>query len=200
MTAAKKGSQGAKRRERPKLTNGGKSSGTPQTRNTRSITDEAKRNRGPLPKREKEATLAGIITSLISRRDPAEAKARLIAEGKSKQTAASLVKEAQKRIALAADHDLKEELGRARIQLDELFDSALLNGDLKTALATRKELSKILHLYEGSAASALDTDLQTATEALVREHLEGLEVTEKGLPLEELARNIALYVIQNVDE
>ena len=75
-----------------------------------------------------------------------------------------------------------------------------MNGDLKTALATRKELSKILHLYEGSAASALDTDLQTATEALVREHLEGLEVTEKGLPLEELARNIALYVIQNVDE
>lgn len=200
MTAAKKDSQGAKRPGRPKSMNGGKSSGTPRTRNTRSITAEAKRNRGPLPKREKEAALAGIITSLISRRDPAEAKARLIAEGKSKHTAASLVKEAQKRIALAADHDLKEELGRARIQLDELFDSALCSGDLKTALATRKELSKILHLYEGSAASALDTDLQTATEALVREHLEGLEITEKGLPLEELARGVALYFIENVDE
>ena len=125
---------------------------------------------------------------------------RLIAEGMTEARATALVKEAQKRIALAADHDLREELGRARIQLEELYTASLAAGDVKTALATRKELSKILHLYEGSAASALDTDLQTATEALVREHLEGLAITEKGLPLEELARGVALYFIENVDE
>lgn len=92
---------------------------------------------------------------------------------------------------------MREEIGRARIQLEELYAASLATGDLKTALASRKELSKILHLYETTNTSALDEEMQTMTESLVREHLEGLGVTDVGLPLEELARGVALYVIEH---
>lgn len=122
-----------------------------------------------------------------------------MSQGVSKYRAGKLIAKAKEHIALAAVSDTREEIGRARIQLENLYNVALQDEDVKTALAARKELSKILHLYELTNTSALDEEMQTMTETLVRQHLEGLDITDKGLPLEELARSVALWVIGHAD-
>lgn len=142
-----------------------------------------------------------VVAGLVECRDPAEVRKKIIsAPDMTPEKADAMMARAREKITLAAVSDMKEEVGRANIQLNDLYKLSLEIGDAKTALATRKEMSKLLRLYDAGNLTVLDETLQSQTEALTREHLENLAITETGLPLDELARVVSLFFVQNFNE
>ncbi len=115
--------------------------------------------------------------------------------GATQSGAKALIKDARALLALAADVDVREELGKRKEQLEDLLERAREMGDLRVELSTIQELSKLCDLYGTTSVSSAAADVESATVALARAHLEGLEITPKGLPIEELARQIASIVM-----
>lgn len=145
--------------------------------------------------------LGPVIAGLVELRDEATIKKKIAAmSGLPANQLEELIRLAKEKIVLAASCDKKEECGLAKLQLNRLFETCLDSGDTKTALATRKELSKFLGLYDAPNAAVVDETFRTETEILVREHLENLRVTPAELPLEELARQVALFFCDHFKE
>lgn len=115
----------------------------------------------------------------------------------SESVARALIKDARAALAIAADVDVREELGRRKEQLEDLRERARDAGDLRVELSTIQELSKLCDLYGTTSASSAAADVESATVALARAHLEGLGIVPKGLPIEELARQIAAVVMND---
>lgn len=111
--------------------------------------------------------------------------------GLSKVNAAKVVKLAKEHLALAADVDLRLELGKRREQLDDLLQRARNVGDLAVELRTLQEMSKLSNVYAAPTVFDTDDGAESPADALARRHLEGLGVAAKGLPIEELARQVA---------
>lgn len=114
--------------------------------------------------------------------------------------AEKLITSAWEKIRRAGICDVQTELGLAKKQNEAIYRSAFEEGNLYAAQAARNELSKLLKLYEAASLLAVDEAFQSETERLTRAHLENLELTQTGLPLEELARRIALFVVNNITE
>lgn len=111
--------------------------------------------------------------------------------GVSSQSAEALIKDARAELALAADIDVREELGRRKEQLEDVRERARDAGDLRVELAAIQELSKLSGVYQSSTVIDAASDAESAVASLARRHLEALGVAPKGLPLEELARLVA---------
>lgn len=110
----------------------------------------------------------------------------------------ALVDTARQKINHAASFDAREEYGKTRLALEQIYKKAMEYGDLKTALATRKEQTKIYGLYDAASLRAVEESYRSATEEMVRGHLEPLGIaTKAGLPIEELARQVALYFVSH---
>lgn len=109
-----------------------------------------------------------------------------------------VIKLAKRKINLASEINKKEEIGKRIIQLDELYKKSLESEDAKTALLTIKEKSKLLDLYSIFSQESFTEASENIELGLTRNHLEGIGITDKGLPIEELARQIALYVINDI--
>lgn len=62
--------------------------------------------------------------------------------------AEAMIAEAKTVITIAADYNRDEEVGTARIRLNDLYTRSLSVQDTKTALACLKELALLLHLYK----------------------------------------------------
>ena len=62
---------------------------------------------------------------------------------------------------------------------------------MRAELDAIKELNKLCDLYKQTSFADVASAAESATLALVREHLEGLDVAPKELPIEELARFVA---------
>jgi hypothetical protein len=97
---------------------------------------------------------------------------------------------ARVKLTLAADFHRDEELGRAVTRLHTLYERSLTIQDTKTALATVKELNKLLDLYRAAPAGSIDTSADQAAAELaeVRAHLEPLDLGGPDVPTSELAR------------
>lgn len=109
----------------------------------------------------------------------------------SRRAATKLISQAKRAISEAAETDVRREIGQQKKRLDIIYETATKEGDARTALDAVRERSKLLRLYEKADLEAINDTMESEREALVRKHLESFEV-EHGLPLEELARLIAL--------
>ncbi len=106
------------------------------------------------------------------------------------------VAEAQQAIILAAAVDRRRELGLAMGQLNDLYSKANQAKEVKTALAIRRELNKLLSLYdtdrlaaEAAAAADADGSTQDAQElGAIGAHLIPLDLAPADYPLREHAR------------
>lgn len=111
--------------------------------------------------------------------------------GVSAQAAEALIRDAKAELALAADVDVREELGRRKEQLEDVRERAREAGDLRVELAAIQELAKLCGVYQSTTVIDTASDAESAVASLARRHLEALGVAPKGLPLEELARLVA---------
>lgn len=116
----------------------------------------------------------------------------------AKKEQAEIISIATDRINSAASVNIVTELARAKKQTEEIYKTAIDAGDTRTALSARQELSKLFNLYDGRNMAALSETIVSTQERAVRSHLEPLELTEEGLPVEELARRVALFVVNNL--
>ncbi len=119
--------------------------------------------------------------------------------GLSKLNSVKVVKLAKEHLALAADVDLRLELGKRREQLDDLLQRARAVGDLNVELRTLQEMSKLSNVYSAPTVFETSDSAESPADALARSHLEGLNLTAKGLPIEELSRQIASNVLSRLD-
>lgn len=111
--------------------------------------------------------------------------------GANDAQAKKLIQEARARLALAADVDVREELGRRKEQLEDVRERAREAGDLRVELAAIQELAKLCDLYKTSNVLDAASEAEGAAVVLARKHLEGIGVAPDGLPIEELARLVA---------
>lgn len=113
----------------------------------------------------------------------------------TKASAKKLIAVAHERLAARAESiNRAAEIGRAKTQCEDIFRLAIEKGDLRNALGARAELTKML------ALDVSDQQVSTVDEdeiARARMALESLGVTEVNLPLDELARQVVLYILAN---
>lgn len=102
--------------------------------------------------------------------------------------------EAAKRITLAADYHRDKEIGTAYVRLNDLYRRSLQIQDAKTALATQKELNKLLDLYRATTLNITTANATQSEEA--RAHLLNLGL---GAPDDDLAELCRLAVSRIIE-
>lgn len=144
--------------------------------------------------------LGPVIVWIVEQGTGENAAEKIAAHFKISTTEASaLVAVAWERIKRAGICDVQTELGLAKKQNEKIFRAALDAGNFYAAQSARNELSKLLRLYDAVNLAAIDEAFVSETERLTREHLENLKITDQGLPLEELARRVALFLVNNIN-
>lgn len=108
----------------------------------------------------------------------------------------ALIADAKNELALAAEIDLRVEIGTAKKRLEDLRDRAKEVGDLRVELDAIKETNKLCDLYKQTSLADATSAAESATLALVRERLEGIVDAPEGLPVEELARLVEARVVE----
>jgi len=116
--------------------------------------------------------------------------------------AQATVREAKRLITVAADYNREAEIGTAITRLNDVYSRALKVQDLKTALATQRELDKLMGLHadtrqaEPDGANVDTGESESAkTLAAARRYLEPLGLTDLDTPVDELARLAAARII-----
>lgn len=141
---------------------------------------------------EKEQRIQQLIGGIVSSQPiTVESVAALFRT--TKATAEKLIAEANDRLAARAESiNRAAEIGRAKAQCEDIFRLAVEKGDLRNALAARAELTKMLALdVSDQQGSSVDED----EIARARMALESLGITDVDLPLDELARQVVLYIL-----
>ena len=149
-----------------------------------------------------EAGVAVAAMLLVSLRDEEAVAAELARRGYRGKKAAALLAAAKDRIIQAADVDRRVEFVRGVKEyddqyrtLEELSRTAQREGDRIAAAAKMTEITTrridLLGVKNQMDAEVVSENVESEQQGYVRGHLEALGVTEKGLPLEELARQIA---------
>lgn len=104
---------------------------------------------------------------------------------------------ARRRLTIAADYHREHEIGKAYTRLNDCYGRSLALEDTKTALASQKELNRLLALYpQPQAATPAGNDRDAAELAAVREHLEPLGLAGPDTPLDELARMLVGRLVE----
>ncbi|MDR1382786.1 MAG: hypothetical protein LBJ67_02900, partial [Planctomycetaceae bacterium] len=102
-----------------------------------------------MAKRVGGSALNDVIVLLVTSRDSASVMEYCTKNyGLKASDSEKLVKEAQKRIVLAADYDRREEIGRAVIRFDAIYEECIKSSDSKTALSANIGKCRLLGLYE----------------------------------------------------
>ena len=110
------------------------------------------------------------------------------------------ITEAKTQITIAADFNRQDEVGTAYIRLNDLYTRSLNGDDVKTALASQKELNKLLSLYEPEAGSVVAVGGDGLGELdVVASHLLPLALASNEYPISEHAR-IAAGVIRKIEK
>jgi hypothetical protein len=97
--------------------------------------------------------------------------------------------EARRRVTLAANYDLAEQLGIAITRVNDIYARSIRAGDIRTALNSQREISKLMSLYDvvvtddDESISESDAELEQ-----IRKHLFPLRLANKKYPLSEHAR------------
>ena len=141
-----------------------------------------------------ESTLNDTIIQIVKGISIDAIKAGLDRKGLPTQLADECIEQAKVRIKIAATYDKQEQLGLAINQLNQIYTNSV-EPDPKTALQARKELSKIMNLYEVSKTQHNDNQEDHSEELdVIRQHLEPLGLAREGYPITELARLAAAEI------
>jgi len=90
-----------------------------------------------------------VLLMLVAGMGEADVIAVAVAKlGMTEAQARQAVDDARTRITLTADYKRDEELGIAILQLREIFTKSMAIQDTKVCLAARRELNKLLRLYD----------------------------------------------------
>lgn len=108
----------------------------------------------------------------------------------------AVVAAARRRITVAADYDRDEEVGKAVTRLNDLYARAIRNQDTRTALATQREINRLLSLYQPAEPAA---EIDSAGEELeqVREHLLPLKLGRHESSTVELVRLAVTEILRS---
>ncbi len=101
--------------------------------------------------------------------------------------------QARKKLTIAASYNRDEQLGISIKRVNDIFESSMKEGDVKTALAAQKEISKLMDLYKAVSGIVKDSIDSNELQA-VRDHLLPLEMTNQEKPISEHARLAALEI------
>ena len=118
--------------------------------------------------------------------------------GLSEMDAETAVERALGEIALAADFDRRKEIGKAVIRLEDIFEKSMRIQEQKNALATQKELNKLLGLYPTTEPTTADDTHSEENDVLaaVRGYLLPLELGDDETSTVELARLASLKLTE----
>ena len=105
-------------------------------------------------------------------------------------------KAACEKISIAADFDLAAEIGTAKTRLEKLYEMSMDMGDVKTALATQKEINKLARLYDPVPEKPASDAKDNADLAKIKKHLTGLGVGTSRTGPVELARLVAAAIVR----
>lgn len=100
------------------------------------------------------------------------------------------VKEARRRLQLAAEYNRDEALGTAIQRLNTLYAAAVQEKDTRSAIAAQKEINRLLDLTRTADADAIaggDGEAAAILAAVVA-HLAPLDLAADDTPPDELAR------------
>jgi len=117
--------------------------------------------------------------------------------GVTAEEANTLIDEARRRFAAAADFSREEEIGRTIEQLNRLYANAVAGKDNRLALTIVDKLAKLRGLYGEAEDDGAGGDGGEAAEelALVRAYLEPLGLGDGDTTTAELARMAAAKVV-----
>jgi len=144
----------------------------------------------------KEIQIYKCLAVLVNTPHYEVAKQLVIAQLKlSEPDAEKLLQEAKAGLLRAAEIHREGEFALAVQTLRELLAKNIKIKDYKTVLAVRKELSRLLRLYDQAKVQEMPdfTEPEGETLAAIREHLEPLGLAPEGTDIVELVR---LAVIQ----
>lgn len=148
---------------------------------------------------EAGAMVDQAVLHLVGGRAPADL-VRTLADRIGEDAAASLVELARERIAQAADTVRVEEIGRAKIRLDDLYRLATESAMPAVALSAVRERNKLLDLYprdsDADDGAGHQSELAGVLEA-IGDHLRPLGLLPAEQPLVEHARAAAEWVMRN---
>jgi len=152
----------------------------------------------PDPAAGPAATIADkVLLLLVSGAGEASIAEGLAKLGVPAEERPAILAEARRRITLAADYHRDHELGQAIVRLNDCYRRSLAVQDAKPALASQKELNKLMDLYAKSdAPPPVEGESQAAAElAAIGHHLIPLGLAPADSPLEEHARLAALRIL-----
>lgn len=95
-----------------------------------------------------ENKIGSVVTTLVTVRDETTVS-KICKEklGIDNSELAEILQQAKRKIEDAATVDRMQEIGKALIRLDELYEKTAMIGKPETCLAIHKERSKLLDLY-----------------------------------------------------
>ena len=140
------------------------------------------------------AILEKVSILLITLRSVAETKRAVVEKlDVGEKHADAYIEAARDHLAKIASCDLTEEFGKALARLNDLYQRAVELLDVKTALATQKELNRLLDLRRPPGDAGDNTGGEMAA---IRQHLEPLKLTDDpDAPTAELARLASLKIL-----
>jgi len=113
---------------------------------------------------------------------------------------AAVLAEAKLRILGAARWDRTEQAGMSITRLNDLYSRCLVEADTATALATQREINKLLGLYNADPADgpdgARDADALREQVAAATAYLQPLGLGHEDTPLSELARLAVVRIVE----
>ena len=131
-----------------------------------------------------EALIEQTALLIVSGLPAAELPAAVQELGASKRRIRNIIDAARKKIVQAASVDRVTAIGKAIVRLEDLYARALKASDLRTALASEKELNRLLDLKRQPSKKVAGND---ELEAIAR-HLLPLKLADAEHPLREHAR------------
>ena len=145
-----------------------------------------------------QAEFDRLVMSLLSGTSPEKAIEHCQANlGLTAKEALKVVKEARKKITLAADFVRDEQLGVAITRLNNIYARAIREMDNKTALQAQRELNKLMGLYSadaGGTGSDGMTEVYRDRLELIKQYILPLELVDEKYPIEEHVRVAAEIV------
>ena len=138
-----------------------------------------------------------IVLMLVSGVSPAQAERACVDKlAMTEAQAKKAIAAARRQITIAADYDREQEIGTAYTRLNDLYTRSLKISDVKVALATQKELNRLLSLYDTDTAATTSTHAKGDDADLdaIAAHLLPLQLAPDTYPIAEHARLAADFV------
>lgn len=147
---------------------------------------------GPNSPLSPKALLGQALLEILNGMTKEKVKSYLEGQGASRRSASKILRDARRRISVAAEFDHVEQLGKAVMRLEQIYAATMAAKDTKTALQTQREINRLTGLYsesvQGGSGDGADVAELRRQLNLIASYLLPLKVAHDSYPLEEHAR------------